>query len=157
FCGHPAFVGRSSLRPDAINRAPTKASLFVLEMSRMPKLRFPHPMVLLVACVILAGILSYVLPAGQYDRKEDPVTGRKVVVAGTYHSVPQSPVGPFQALVGIPRGIADAALVIALVFITGGAFTVVDQTGALRRGVDWLVRKLDRRAAIAIPVCCIAF
>src|SRR5207247_91979 len=32
-----------------------------------------------------------------------------------------------------------------------------DQTGALRRGVDWLVRKLDRRAAIAIPVCCIAF
>lgn len=114
-------------------------------------------MVLLVACVILAGILSYILPAGQYDRKEDPATGRQIVIAGTYHRVPQSPVNPFDALVGIPRGIADAALVIALVFITGGAFTVVDQTGALRRGVDWLVRRLDRRGILAIPICCLAF
>lgn len=126
-------------------------------MSRMPKLHFPHPIALLVGCMVLAAILSYILPAGQYDRKEDPVTGRQIVVAGTYHSVPQSPVGPFQALVAVPKGMGDAGSVIFLVFLVGGAFTVVDQTGALRRGVDWLVRRLDRREAIAIPICCIAF
>src|SRR5438552_15953804 len=36
---------------------------------------------------------------------------------------------------------ADAAAVIFFVFLIGGAFTVVDETGALRQGVDWLVRR----------------
>jgi uncharacterized ion transporter superfamily protein YfcC len=121
------------------------------------KLRFPHPLTLLVGFIALAALMSYVLPAGQFERRDDPVTGRKVVVAGTYHSVTQQPVSPFQAVVAIPKGFADAASVIALVFLVGGAFGVVDHTGALRRGVGWLVQRLRRRELLVIPVCCIAF
>jgi len=121
------------------------------------KLRFPHPLTLLVGFIALAAAMSYVLPAGQFDRRDDPVTGRKVVVAGTYHAVPQQPVSPFQAVVAIPKGFADAASVIALVFLVGGAFGVVDKTGALRRGVGWLVQRLRRRELLVIPICCIAF
>src|SRR5882672_5814984 len=121
------------------------------------KLRFPHPLTLLVGFIALVAVLSWVLPAGQFDRRDDPVTGRKVVVAGTYHSVPQQPVTPFKAVVAIPKGIADAVSVIALVFLVGGAFGVVDQTGALRRGVGWMVQRLKRRELLVIPICCIAF
>jgi uncharacterized ion transporter superfamily protein YfcC len=121
------------------------------------KLRFPHPLTLLVGFIVLVAAMSYVLPAGQFDRRDDPVTGRKIVVAGTYHSVPQQPVSAFQAVVAIPKGIADAASVIALVFLVGGAFGVVDQTGALRRGVGWLVQRLRRRELLVIPIVCIAF
>ena len=121
------------------------------------KLRFPHPLTLLVGFIALAAAMSYVLPAGQFDRRDDPVTGRKVVVAGTYHAVPQQPVSPFQAVVAIPKGFTDAASVIALVFLVGGAFGVVDKTGALRRGVGWLVQRLRRRELLVIPICCIAF
>ena len=121
------------------------------------KLRFPHPLTLLVGFIALAALMSYVLPPGQFERRDDPVTGRKVVVAGTYHAVPQQPVSPFQAVVAIPKGFADAASVIALVFLVGGAFGVVDQTGALRRGVGWLVQRLRRRELLVIPICCIAF
>jgi hypothetical protein len=109
------------------------------------KLRFPHPLTLLIGFIVLVAVLSWVLPAGQFERRDDPVTGRKVVVAGTYHSVPQQPVTPFQAVVAIPKGIADAASVIAFVFLVGGAFGVVDRTGALRRGVGWMVQRLKRR------------
>lgn len=122
-----------------------------------PRSRFPHPIALLVACVFIAAAMSWVVPAGRYDRKDDPVTGRSVVVAGTYHRVEPAPVGIFQAFVAIPKGLGDAASVIFLVFVAGGAFTVVDQTGALRRGVDWLARRLDRREAVVIPVVCLAF
>ena len=66
------------------------------------RLRFPHPLTLLVGFIVLVALLSWVLPAGQFDRRDDPVTGRKVVVAGTYHSVPQQPVTPFQAVVAFP-------------------------------------------------------
>ena len=101
----------------------------------MARAGFPHPLTLLTACIFAAAICSYLLPAGEYDRRADPATGRDVVVAGTYHHVEPRHVGPFEALVCIPKGLADAASVVFFVFLVGGAFTVVDETGALRQGV----------------------
>jgi len=98
----------------------------------LSKLRLPHPLVLLASCVFIAAFLSYVLQAGEFDRRLDEATGREVVVAGTYHEVASSPVNFFRAVVALPRGMADAADVIFLVFLIGGAFTVVDETGALK-------------------------
>jgi len=119
--------------------------------------RFPHPLTLLCGCVLLAAGASHVLPPGQY--------GRRIVVAGTYHAVAARPEGPFQTLVAIPRGMADAAAVIFFVFLIGGAFTVVDETGALRQGVDCLVRRFGRGGggggghteALVIPATSLAF
>ena len=121
------------------------------------KFRVPHPLVLLTGCVILAAVASHVLPAGEYDRRDDEATGRSVVVAGTYHEVEPSPVGFFDAIVALPRGMASAAEVIFLVFLIGGAFTVVDETGALRRGVTSMVRALRGRDLLVIPVVSILF
>jgi uncharacterized ion transporter superfamily protein YfcC len=118
---------------------------------------FPHPLTLLTACILVAALASYVLPAGQYERRDDPVTGRAVVVAGTYHHVERTPVGPFQALVAIPKGLAAAGSVVFLVFLVGGAFTVVDQTGALRQAVTWLVGRLQNRETLVIPIVSLTF
>ncbi|MBU6121185.1 YfcC family protein [Hymenobacter siberiensis] len=114
--------------------------------------RFPHPLVLIVGFIILAAALSYVLPAGEFTRHLDAVTGRQVVVAGSYHTVPATPVGPLDVLVNVPKGLADAAAVVFLIFLAGGAFTVVDQTGALRFGVDWLLRRAHGREVLVIPL-----
>ena len=119
--------------------------------------RFPHPLVLLVGFILLAAALSYVLPAGVFARHPDPATGREVVVPGSYHRVAAAPVGPVAALVAIPRGLAAAADVIFFVFLTGGAFTVVDQTGALRHGVDWLVLRLRGREGLVLPILALLF
>src|SRR6266571_683606 len=119
--------------------------------------KFPHPLVLLCGGVLVAAAASYVLPAGQFDRRHDPATGRDVVIAGTYHGVPPHRVTPFGALVAIPRGLADAAAVIFFVFLIGGAFTVVDETGALRQGVDWLVRRFGNAETVVIPAVSLAF
>ena len=119
--------------------------------------RIPHPFVLLVGCVFLGALLTWVVPAGQYDRHEDSATGRSAVVPGSYHTVEPSPVGPFTALVAIPRGMTDAGSVIFLVFLVGGAFSVVDATGAFRQGVFWIVRRLRSRTVLVIPITCIAF
>ncbi|MFL6278470.1 MAG: YfcC family protein [Vicinamibacterales bacterium] len=123
----------------------------------MRRAAFPHPLTLLTACILAAALASYLLPAGQYDRRDDPVTGRAVVVAGTFHHVERSPVGPFQALVAVPKGLAAAGSVVFLVFLVGGAFTVVDETGALRQGVTWLVRRLQARETLIIPIVSVTF
>ena len=123
----------------------------------MRRLSFPHPIALLTGCIFLGAALSYVLPAGQYERREDSVTGRSIVVPETYHVVESTPVGFFDALVAIPRGMADRADVIFLIFLIGGAFSVVDETGALRSGVAWLVARLRTREVLVIPVVSLAF
>ena len=119
--------------------------------------RFPHPLTLLVGCLLVAALLTHLLPAGQFERREDPVTGRTVVVAGTYARAEPAPVSPFRALVGIPRGMADAAGVIFYVFLVGGAFAVVERTGALATLVNWLVARLSGRGLAVIPIAGLAF
>jgi uncharacterized ion transporter superfamily protein YfcC len=120
-------------------------------------LRFPHPLALLIGCIFLAAALTYILPSGQYERQEDAQTGRQVVVPGSYHEVPASRVSIWDALVAIPVGMADAGAVIFFVFLTGGAFIVVDETGALRKAVDWQVRKLHNRDIWVIPIASTIF
>lgn len=109
-------------------------------------------MALLTGCILLAAAASWLLPAGEFDRRLDEVTGRNVVIAGTYHEVDPSPVGPFDAVIALPLGMADAAEVIFLVFLVGGAFFVVDATGTLRRAVSALVRVLHGRDVLVVPV-----
>src|SRR5882672_5743420 len=120
-------------------------------------MRLPHPVVLLVAGVAVCAALTWVLPAGEYDRRDDPDTGRRVVVAGTYHRVDPAPVGPFAAVVAIPRGFVEAADVIALVLFVGAAWMIVDRVGALGRLVSMLVASFGSRGLLAIPVVSLFF
>jgi uncharacterized ion transporter superfamily protein YfcC len=80
-----------------------------------------------------------------------------VVVAGTYARVESRPVGPFDALIAIPKGITDAASVIGLIFLVGGAFAVVERAGTLGRLVRWMVGKLAGRGGLVIPVASVVF
>lgn len=119
--------------------------------------RLPHPIVLMLAGVAVAAALTWMLPAGEFDRRDDPATGRRVVVAGTYHAVDAAPVGLFQAAVAVPRGIVAAAEVIAVVLLVGGAWVVVDRAGTLGRAVRALVRRFRHRGLWAIPLVSLLF
>src|SRR5207253_8696420 len=120
-------------------------------------LRLPHPLILLLAGVAVAAALTWILPAGAFDRRDDPATGRRVVVAGTYHAVDRAPVGPFAAAVAVPRGFVAAADVIAVVLFVGGAWVVVDRVGTLPALVAVLVARFRRRGLWAIPPICLFF
>ncbi len=126
-------------------------------MTAPQRLRVPHPLVLLTGCVLLAALASHLLPAGEFDRAVDEATGRTVVVADTYQAVEPSPVGPFDALIALPLGMAERADVIFLVFLVGGAFVVVDQTGALGRATAALARIARGRGVLVIPAVSLFF
>lgn len=118
---------------------------------------FPHPLVLLFAAIALAAALTWVIPPGAYERRQDDVTGREVAVAGTYHSVEPAPVGVVDALTAVPRGLISGASIIFLVFLAGGGFTAVERTGALRRLVERSAVRLAGRGVLVIPVVAVAF
>src|ERR1041385_7269122 len=119
--------------------------------------RFPDALTFLFLCLIVASALTWILPAGEYERRQDAATHRAVVVPDTYHPVPASPVGPFGALVAIPRGFTNAAAVIAFVLLVGAGIAVVDKTGAFADGVDHLIAALGDRRALMIPIIGVVF
>ncbi len=98
-------------------------------------------MVILFSMVILAQLLTYVIPAGSFDRVETE-SGRMQVVPGSFHLTPDTPmVSPFATLTAIPKGFSGAHEIIFFVFIIGGLFAVLRATGSLEAGMASLLRR----------------
>ncbi len=109
------------------------------------KLKVPHTLVILFAMVILAQILTYVIPAGSFDRLEN-ADGRLQVVPGSFHLTPETPaLSPLASLTAIPKGFSGAHQIIFFVFIIGGAFAVLRSTGTLEAGMGALLRRWGDR------------
>jgi uncharacterized ion transporter superfamily protein YfcC len=105
------------------------------------KLKVPHTLVILFSMVVLAQILTYVVPAGSFDRVETE-TGRMQVVPGSFHLTPDTPAVPlFASLTAIPKGFSGAHEIIFFVFIIGGLFAVLRATGSLEAGMASLLRR----------------
>lgn len=102
--------------------------------------RIPNPFVLLFLIIIAVGLLTYIIPAGEFDRVN--VGGRMGVVAGTYHSVEQSPVGFFELFKALPVGMVKSASIIFITLISGALFGLLNSTGALENAVGLVVRKI---------------
>jgi len=116
-------------------------------------LKLPHPFVLLLGGVAVAAALTWILPAGAYERRADAATGRSLVVPGTYVRIEPAPVRPMAALLAVPRGIVAGADVVLTVLFVGGAFALLDATGALARLVGALVGRTGNPRIIVILVC----
>ena len=98
------------------------------------KVEFPHALVLIFGMIVLAQLVSYVLPAGEFERD-----GRRVI-PGTYERVQAEPL-PWHAFASkIPEGLKAAADIIFFVFIIGGALGVVRATGAIDALIGFALR-----------------
>ena len=104
------------------------------------KFNVPHVYILLLALILICSILSYIIPAGQYDMVD--VGGREVVDSETYHIVESTPVSIMQFLSAVPRGMTESAQIIFFIFIIGGAFAVLEKTKAIEAGVGRLIKLL---------------
>lgn len=116
------------------------------------RFELPHPFVLLLAAVSVAAALTWVIPSGEYQRRTDEATGRTVVIAGTYARLPATPVGPMAAVLAVPRGVIAGADVIVSILFVGGAFALLDATGALSRLVGALIGFTRRPRTIVIVI-----
>jgi uncharacterized ion transporter superfamily protein YfcC len=96
-------------------------------------------LILLLGGVLVAVALTWLVPAGAYERRVDEATGRTVVVPGTYARVAPAPIGPMDGLLTVPRGIVAGADVMLVIFFVGGAFVLLERTGALGRLIGALV------------------
>lgn len=116
------------------------------------KLEVPDTYALIMAFVVLSAILTYVVPAGEYTTLIDADTGRQVIDPRTFKTVTPSPVGLMDLLLAIPKGLVDAASIIFMVFLVGGCFHVINQTGAIDAAIAAVIEKFKNRALWIIPL-----
>jgi uncharacterized ion transporter superfamily protein YfcC len=121
------------------------------------KLRFPNALAILIGFILVTIVLTYVIPPGQYERTTDAQTGQLRVVAGSYQQLARPDISLFDLLLSIPEGIIGRAELLVLIFLVGGCFYVIDQTGALREGITFLSETLAGREAIALVIVSLFF
>jgi len=103
--------------------------------------QFPHPVVLIFFIIILMTLLTYILPAGSFDRIE--VDGRQRVIPGTYQANPDaSPVSFLDMFRAIPQGFIDAAHIVFIVLSSGVMFGVLERSGMIENTVGTLVKRM---------------
>ncbi len=120
------------------------------------KRRIPHVYVILLAVVAICAILTYIVPAGQYGMME-AASGREVVDPNSFEWVENTPVGLMGYFKAVPDGLVETASIIFFIFIVGGAFAVVNATGAIEAGIGEITRKMQGKERAIIPVIVIVF
>lgn len=121
------------------------------------KFQLPSALVLLFVIIIIAGIATYFVPAGQYDKIQDAATGRMIADPSTYHNVEQNPVSLFKLFMSVPLGMQQAGSIIFFMLIIGGAMGIMTKTGAIDVGLGAVVKKMAGKEALIVPVVMFIF
>lgn len=118
------------------------------------KFGIPHVYVILFIVIIFAAIATYLVPAGEYDRVTNVINGaeRTIVVDGSYHEVESSPSGFMDIFQSIHKGMSNSAGIIFYIFIVGGAFGILQSTGAITAAVGSISSKMKGREILLIPI-----
>lgn len=119
------------------------------------KITIPHTFTIIFLLIVMIAILTYIIPSGEFKRID--VDGRMVVKPGTYHQVDSNPQGIQDVFRAPINGFVDAAEVVGFVLLVGGAFGIVNKTGAIESGINHIVRKLKGLQVLIIPVSMILF
>ncbi|HMQ92774.1 MAG TPA: YfcC family protein [Amaricoccus sp.] len=126
--------------------------------------KFPTAFTILFALIIVVAALTWIIPAGQYERAFNETLGREAPVPGTYAQVEPNPQGlvavlmaPIAGLYDPATGMANAIDVAVFVLIIGGFLAVVTKTGAIDAGIGWLLTALKGREIWMIPILMAAF
>lgn len=119
--------------------------------------KVPHIFIILCSIMLLVAALTYILPAGEFDRSLDPATGRELIVPGSYHTIDRNPTTIMGFLEAIPGGFVDAGWVVVLTFCVGGGFVVIRKTGVIDGAIKALVKQLSNRGIIIIPILMAVF
>lgn len=123
----------------------------------MKKFKMPTAYTILFSIIIVVALLTYIIPAGEYEKVEDADTGRMVPVAGTYEEIESTPQGLADIVVAPIKGFKDAIGVALFVIIIGGFLGVVMKTGAIDAAIASVTKALKGRERLMIPVLMVLF
>ncbi len=127
-------------------------------IEKLQKIKLPDTIILLFFIMVLMAVLTWIMDGGEYAF--EMVKGRKLILPDSYKAVESVPQGFGAILIAPIAGFIKAANIIAFILIVGGAFFIIQKTGA----IDALINKIahihqrsETMRKIFIPVTMIVF
>ena len=114
----------------------------------MKQTKIPHTLVLIFGIIFLMAILTWIVPGGQYDRKD--VDGRTMLVPDSFIEVESDPQGLGAVLKAPLTGFVQAANIIAFILIVGGAFSIIQVTGTIDALIGTITRAHKKSKIIRV-------
>lgn len=117
------------------------------------KKQFPDTLIIISFLLLLFAALTWIVPAGEYQRQE--INGKNVVIPDSYEYIDQSQQGLLEFLSAPIKGFVSAGQIIAFIFIVGGAFSVINSTGAINSALLFLIKKAKNsksKRLLIIPI-----
>ena len=116
---------------------------------------FPSGLVIICGIILIAAILTYIIPGGEYVRTE--IDGRQVVDPNSFQYVASHPASIYDIFTAVPQGFIQTGWICFLILIVGGSFSVISGTGAIQAGLNSLVGRSKGKNVYFIPVIVLLF
>ncbi|MFO7445528.1 MAG: YfcC family protein, partial [Ignavibacteriaceae bacterium] len=110
------------------------------------KLKAPNTFLIIFSILLLAALLTWIIPAGEYEREE--VNGSEIVVNDSFSFSESNPQGIDDVLMSPIKGFVDASLIIGFVLIVGGAFGIFQKTKAVDAAILWIADSYNKSKII---------
>jgi uncharacterized ion transporter superfamily protein YfcC len=123
-----------------------------MEEKKRWKFKMPHNYVILVSIMVLMLVLTHIIPAGEYQRVEDPVSGKMVVVPDSYERIDVDAPGFFDLFLALEQGYVEAADIMFLIIFAYGFVYVLTKNGTMDAALGTMVKKVGNRVQLLIPI-----
>jgi len=102
----------------------------------LKNLKVPNNIVIVFSIIILAAVLTWIVPGGKYDRQTIKVNGveRTVIVNDTYKQVDSQP-QTWQIFSAFYKGFINMSHIVVFILMIGGAFWIMNETRAIDIGI----------------------
>lgn len=101
----------------------------------MKKREFPNTYVIVFAIIVLCAVVTWFVPGGRYVTAEDGTL--------TYSAIDSVPQG-LQVFTALYNGFVKQAGIIIFILIVGGAFWLLNTTGAITSGISRFIKAVGR-------------
>lgn len=118
-----------------------------------------NPLVVIFILIALTCILTYIIPGGEFERKEIEVMGmtKNIVIPGSFKYIESIPQGFTKVWTYFMEGAINGSDVSFTIFLCSGALTAIIATGAVNAAINSLVLKLKDKSHLLIPALIFAF
>ena len=114
----------------------------------MRKLKTPNTYVIIAVIIVLCAMMTWFLPGGQYIKADDGTVSYEAV-----NSVPQT----WQVFSAIYHGFVKQAGIIIFILVVGGAFWLLNATGAVEAGIRRFIAIIGEKDKVVLVALTVLF
>lgn len=110
------------------------------------KRAIPHTYVIVFSIIVICAILTWVIPAGKFERTTKVVDGieRSIIVPGSFQYLEEAKPQSWQVFSAIFEGFVDKADIVVFILLIGGAFWIINTSKSIDVGIFSMLRFTKR-------------